>query len=40
MPESQAIWNKIVDFLLLAPFLAGLIYFGTVSMTSDFWLGR
>ena len=31
MPESEAIWNKIVDFLGFASFLASLIFFGTVS---------
>ena len=30
MPESQAIWIEIVDFLLLTSLLASLIFFGTV----------
>ena len=32
MPESQAIWIKIVDFLLLTSLLASLIFFATVSI--------
>ena len=32
MSESLAIWNKIVDFLIVASFLASLIFFGTVSI--------
>ena len=36
MPESQAIWIKIVDFLLLTSLFASLIFFGTVSSSLGF----
>ena len=36
MPESQAIWIKIVDFLLLTSLLASLIFFATVSIFKSF----
>ena len=31
LPEYEAIWNRIMDFLLFASFLASLIFFDTVS---------
>ena len=32
LPESEAIWNKIVDFLVFASFLASLVFSGIVSI--------